>query len=111
MAIKSLNEAYEQDALVYLCNACGEVNDPDNMARVLLTDDEIKSVLSLRERNLFENYWSDDGGCHRYVLRLCGSDKKPQPAMALCFLFDGDWCRGIVKKLSSTEPDLSLIHI
>lgn len=103
MAIKSLNEAYEKDELVYLCNASGEVTDPDNTERVLMTDDEINSVLTLREQNLYRNYWTDgDDWCNRYVMRV-----GDRPALGICYRFTQDWCRNIVKVLSGSDtPDM-----
>lgn len=98
MNILSLNEAYEKNAFIYLCNGCGEVKDPNNPGRVC-EPEEIPSVLSLKERVLYENYWSEGTGALMYVLRLADNT----PAMGVGFLFSSGWCRELAEKVSGRK--------
>lgn len=82
MAIKSLNEAYEKNTIEYLCNACGDVLDPDNSNGVLGPDDDPKQVMSKREWVLYSRYWSEDWN-PMYVLRVVEPDQPVRVAMGL----------------------------
>lgn len=98
MSILSLNEAYEKNAFIYLCNACGDVNDPADPKRIC-TPEDIPSILRPKERVLFEKYWSEGSGALMYVLRI----GEGTAAMALGFLFDSGWCRELAEKESGRK--------
>ena len=57
MAIKSLNEAYEKNTITYICNACGDVFDPDNPDDVLNAHNDPKQVMSKCECDLYSQYY------------------------------------------------------
>ena len=98
MAIKSLNEAYEQKSIVYLCNACGEINNPEDPGD--LSPYQPEDMMSPQEQDLYEQYWLEDGACCRYVLRVEG-----KPALGLCYLFSRSWCREVVKGRRDIESE------
>ena len=81
--IKSLNKAYEDDEFIYMCNSCGDINVPDKPAEV----GDI-SLLTLKEKILYERYWQDGSGFWMYVLRFKNGD----PAIGISLLFDVGWC-------------------
>lgn len=90
MAIRSLNEAYASNILHYMCNACGDINKPDNLAdwRTVYTPED---VMTPNEQILYEEYWREGAGCRMYVLRIAG-----EAAMGLCYLFDESWSEELV---------------
>lgn len=99
--MNSLNKVYEDKELFYYCNACGEINIPNTDPLSYHETDE----LPLKERNLYENYWSDDiCGC-MYVVNYKGN-----PAMAICFLFCECYLCDIFGKSTVTEEDMSVFY-
>ena len=107
MAIKSLNEIYKRNELFYMCNACGDVNDP-NIPHDLESHMP-EEVMTPEEQELYDNYWTEGGGCQMYVLRIKG-----KAAMGLCYLFDTEWAQDIVREkkgISSpvTEDDINQV--
>ena len=96
MAIKSLNETYDRNELFYMCNACGEVNDPSIPGDMGFHQPE--EVMTPEEQQLYENYWAEGAGCCMYVLRI-----KERAAMGLCYLFDTGW----VKDVLDERPDVA----
>lgn len=97
MAIKSLNEAYEKNTITYICNACGDVFDPDNPDGVLSAHNDPKQVMTQCEWALYSLYWSEKW-CPMYVLRLVEPDQPVRAAMGLNFLVDVGWCESILAK-------------
>lgn len=91
MAILSLNEAYEKDTIKYLCNTCGDVNDPKDPGNMKPV--EAESVMTVKELVLYRRYWEEGSGCSMYVMRVNG-----EPAMGLGFLFDDVWCQTLFQK-------------
>lgn len=100
MAIKSLNEIYEKNGLLYMCNACGDINDPNvpGDTKTHLPEE----VMTPEEQVLYESYWTEDGGCCMYVLNVEG-----KAAMGLCYLFDTGWCRDVVDGDSDPRHSVS----
>lgn len=98
MAIKSLNAAYEHKLLDYLCNACGDINDP-NIDGPDFFEHEAEDIMTSAELELYKQYWSECGNCWRYVLRLYENSTREihRPAIGLAFLFDRSWCCDILK--------------
>lgn len=75
----SLNKVYENNELVYYCNACGEINIPETDPLSIHNPDE----LPLPALNLYENYWREGAGLTMYVVKYKG-----QFALAVAALFD-----------------------
>ena len=85
MAIKSLNEAYSQNALIYICDSCGQIIPKGGAKGTAPCSEE---GMTLKEQVLYKTYWSDELDCGFCVLNVDG-----RPAMGLEFLFDVAWCK------------------
>jgi len=79
-SIISLNDLYDHNALYYWCNACGDINPPDNPMNCGDLDD-----LPMLERDLYENYWSELFWANLYVVDISGN-----PGMLIVYLIDYD---------------------
>ncbi|NLT15388.1 MAG: hypothetical protein GXY05_13725 [Clostridiales bacterium] len=85
--VKSLNDAYKHNTLFYFCNATGDINMPgDPMLGTGFYIVHTSEELPPKERELYENFWSEDGGGTQYVVRCEG-----KPGIAICYLFDRDY--------------------
>lgn len=98
--MKSLNEIYNNNNLFYYCNSCGEINIPNTDIFSYHDVDE----LPLRERNLYENYWSDAYG-QMYVVNYNGD-----AAMALGFLFNDGYLCDILHKNEVNNEDMEMFY-
>lgn len=97
----SLNKVYENDELYYWCNACGDINIPD---KDLLYCGDVEE-LPLKQRNLYERYWSVDTWACMYVV-----DYKGNPAMALTYLFDESYLSDLLNKNDVTDTDMEMFY-
>ena len=100
MAVLSLNKAYDDNVLKYLCNTCGDVIDSDNPGSLNVVKDE--DVMDAKELVLYRRYWEEGAGCCMYVLRVKG-----RPAIGLGYLFDDEWCRTIVQSRFGADEDVT----
>ena len=102
--IRSLNDIYEKDELIYHCNACGDINVVGGDLLQCGTEDD----LSPRERNLYENYWTECAGCMMYVVTY-----KDRPGMVLGFLMDCGWMSDFCDKSwdAVTEEDMHRLYL
>ena len=66
MAIKSRNLAYETDTLHYMCSACGDINNPNNLSD-FRTVYQPEDVMTPHEQILYENHWREGAGCCMYI--------------------------------------------
>lgn len=93
--VLKLNEAYEKKTLHYMCNGCGEANDPFHPGNMKLCRPE--EVMYAPELDLYNNYWTDSS-C-MYVLRMGDVWGYNYAAMGLSYLFDCDFIRYIADKV------------
>lgn len=77
----SLNNLYDHFAIHYWCNACGDINVPDADPMYCGTPDEMPE----KERDLYENYWSELYWANLYVVSMCG-----RAGMLIVYLIDYD---------------------
>lgn len=99
--MKSLNEIYNNDEMFYYCNSCGEINIPNTDPLSYHDVDE----LPMKERNLYENYWSDNYGFQMYVVNYKGN-----AAMALGFLFNECYLSDILHKDEVNDIDMKVFY-
>ena len=98
MAIRSLNDAYASNSLHYMCNACGDINNPDNLSD-FRTIYQPEDVMTPNEQILYENHWRDGAGCCMYVMRIAD-----EAAMGLGYLFDESWCKELAEQKHPASP-------
>lgn len=84
MKFESLNEVYENDCLFYWCNATGDINMPGDGKNSLMRHNS--EELPPAARDLFENYWSEYGGCNEYVVSYRG-----KTCYAFSFILNEEW--------------------
>ena len=99
--MRNLNEIYKNDELFYYCNSCGEINIPNTDVFSYHDVDE----LPIKERNLYENYWSDAYGFQMYVVNYNGN-----AAMALNFLFCETYLSDILNKDKINDTDMQMLY-
>lgn len=94
----SLNSAYEKDEIFYYCNACGEIQIPNDPGMAFHSADELPAPY----RDLYSKYQTDASHFPRYVIRYKGN-----AAMAISVLLDECFCSDIVGRAASGK-DLQL---
>ena len=99
--MENLNKIYDNDQLFYWCNAAGDINIPGTDPWSLHDVDE----LPLKERNLYENYWSEDMGFWMYVVNYKGN-----PAMAINCLFDKSYLADLLDKEDVSQEDMKRFY-
>lgn len=77
--VKSLNEVYENNELLYYCNAAGDIHIPGADPWAIHQPDE----LPLPALELYENFWTEGAGLTMYVVKY-----KDVTTIAVCALFD-----------------------
>lgn len=85
--IESLNRIYRVDTMHYWCNACGEINLPEDSIELYInhTADELPS----RElQELYNDYWEDHYICTEYVVTIDGVN-----GFLFCFLMNTEWMK------------------